>query len=664
MPQKHESHTVPLRARLHENISMKKMLVSLMLGSIAFSAAAVPPAPEHADRAAPSDALTALRDKMDASKTSVDREKLPGAAIYHGICQHCHEGQAPKAPSRTFIQMMTPEAIELALTVGIMKQQAAGLSHADRRNVAEYLSGTPFGASTPPTAARCTGTAAHFDLGREPDIFGWGFGLENTHFIPGKIAKLAPADIPRLKVKWSFAYPGSVRARSRPTFAYGAVYVGSQNGIVYALDAKSGCIRWTFQTTVEVRTSVVIPPASGKIKRAFFADLIGRVYAVDATTGRELWRRRVDEHPSATVTGTPVYYAGTLYVPLSSLEEATVDPGYPCCTFRGSVVALDAATGKLRWKRYTIDPAPSESGVTKAGTKIFSPSGAAIWNSPTIDTKRGLLYIGTGNNYTGPANGRSNAVLALDLKTGQIAWVWQVVAGDAWNVGCMAGLDSCPANSGPDFDIGSGTMLATLADGEERLFVGLKSGIAMAIDPARHDRSLWSNRVGRGSIQGGIQFGMAFDGKRLYVPIADMANAMDPSQMARVADAGPARPGLYALDPSTGEVLWQSPADNVCGGREFCDPGILASITAIPGAVFAGHMDGRIRAYDSDTGRVLWQYDTTHPLTALGGASAHGGSIGGGGPVVHHGMVYTNSGYGLYFHMPGNMLVAFSVGGD
>jgi polyvinyl alcohol dehydrogenase (cytochrome) len=638
----------------------KNALLGLLLCSFAHLAVAIPP-----DPAAPAaaDELSQLREKMDASKAGIDREKLPGATIYRGVCQNCHQGQAPKAPSRTFLEMMTPEAIDRALSVGIMRRQAAGLTDADKRNVAEYLSGVKFGAPQQPTAARCTGAAATFDLDRKPDIVGWGFGLENDHFVPGTVAALSPADIPRLKVKWSFGYPASVRARSRPTFAYGALYVGSQNGVVYALDAKSGCIRWTFETTAEIRTPVVVPPTDGRLKRAFFGDLIGRVYALDAATGRELWRRRVDDHPSATVTGAPVYYGGLLYVPVSSLEEATVDPGYPCCTFRGSVVALDAVTGKLRWKRYTIDSTPVESGVTKAGTKIFAPSGAAIWNSPTVDVKRGLLYVGTGNNYTGPADSRSNSVMALDLKTGAVAWTWQIVAGDAWNVGCMVGLASCPANSGPDFDVGAGTMLGTLADGEQRLFVGLKSGMAVALDPATHDRALWSNRVGRGSIQGGIQFGMAFDGERVYVPISDMANAMDSSQTSRLADAGPARPGIYALDPSNGKLLWKSPADDVCAGRQNCDSGILASIAAIPGAVFAGHMDGRIRAYDSSTGAVLWQYDTTVPVTALGGATVHGGSIGGGGPVVHDGMVYANSGYGMYFHMPGNLLVAFSVDG-
>jgi polyvinyl alcohol dehydrogenase (cytochrome) len=641
---------------------MKNALAITLLVIFAQIALAVPP-PATPGHGAGGDEFSSLHDKMDASKSGIDRETLPGAAIYHRVCQQCHEGQALKAPARTFIEMMPPETIVRALTVGIMQQQASGLSDQDKRDVAEYLSGTKFGAPVPPTAPACVGRAAHFDLAREPEVSGWGFSPANTHFIPGAVARLSPSDIPKLTVKWTFAYPGAMRARSRPTFAYGALYVGSQNGTVYALDAKSGCIRWTFATTAEVRTSVLIPPTTGTKKTAYFGDIIGRVYAVDALTGRELWRQRVDDHPSATITGTPVFHTGVVYVPVSSLEEGTADPTYPCCTFRGSVVAIDASTGKRLWKQFTIDEAPVQTGVTKVGTKIFAPSGAAVWNTPTLDAKRGLLYVGTGNNYTGPADARSNSIVALNLNTGKVAWVWQVVTGDAWNVGCMVGLDSCPANSGPDADIGSGVILGKLANGEDRLFVGLKSGMAMAVDPITHDRALWSNRVGRGSIQGGIQFGMAYDGSRLFVPIADMANSMDSSNLLRDKSAGPARPGLYALDPNSGAVLWSAPTDDACHGRQYCDAGILASIAAIPGAVFAGHMDGRLRAYDSATGKVLWQYDTSPSVTTLGGATAHGGSIGGGGPVIYDGMVYENSGYGLYFHMPGNLLVAFSVEG-
>jgi polyvinyl alcohol dehydrogenase (cytochrome) len=605
---------------------------------------------------------------MEAKDDSaLDRDALPGASMYAARCAHCHEGQVPKAPSRTFLQFMRPEAIYGALTTGIMQQQAAGLADAERKHVAEYLSGIALGTPRVAAAPQCTGDAARFDLTRAPQISGWGFDLRNSHFIPGDVARLAVADIPRLELKWAIGYPGALRARSRPTFAMGALFVGSQDGTVYALDARSGCIRWTFETSAEVRTPVFIEPwAPGKRPDrhplAFFGDLIGRAYAVDATTGELVWRVKADDHPSATITGSPVYHDGIVYVPVSSLEEAVADVGYECCTFRGSLLALEARTGRVLWKTHTIDEPSREIGKTPSGTRVFAPSGAPIWNTPTIDTERGLIYVGTGNNYSAPANDRSNAILAFDLKSGEIRWIWQVVPNDAWNVGCMIGNDNCPENAGPDYDIGAGTMLLRGPDGRERIHVGLKSGAAVAIDAGKHDARLWENRVGRGSIQGGIQFGMASDGKRLYVPIADMRQSYDASSAAR--DAAEPRPGLYALDPATGKLLWASPADDVCEGREFCDPGILASIAAIPGAVFAGHMDGRIRAYGAADGEVLWEFDSSREIATLSGETSHGGSVGGGGPVVYDGMVYVNSGYGLYFHLPGNLLLAFSVRGD
>jgi polyvinyl alcohol dehydrogenase (cytochrome) len=626
----------------------------------------VAPSASGAADAAPPEDLSAIKAKMNAAQSG-DPELKPGAPVYRQHCSQCHEGQAQKAPTRTFLSMMSPEAIYDALAVGIMRPMAERLDDAQKHHVAEYLSGSPVGMAKTPIAPMCTGDEANFDRSKVPTTGGWGQTPDNAHFIPASTAKLALGNIPKLKLKWAVAFPNTMRVRSRPTFAYGALYTGSQDGTVYALDAKTGCIRWTFKTSAEVRSPVLVQStadAGGQAPFAFFGDLLGRAYAVDAWTGKEVWRAKTDEHPSATITGSPVYHAGSLYVPVSSLEEAMADPNYPCCTFRGSMVAYDARSGKLLWKTYTIDEKPLKVGQSKIGTPVWSPSGAAIWNTPTLDARRGVLYIGTGNNYTGPANDRSNAVMAFDLKTGKIRWSWQVVPGDAWNVGCMIGLDTCPEPAGPDFDIGSGTMLATLPDGTDRLFVGLKSGQALALDPDAPSKGmLWTNRVGRGSIQGGIQFGMAYDGRRLYVPIADMKHSMDISSAEREKEAGPLRPGLYALDPSTGQLIWKNTPDDVCYGREFCDPGILASIVGIPGALFAGHMDGRIRAYDADTGQVLWSFDTSQPLPTLSGKPGVGGSVGGGGPVVHDGMVYTNSGYGLYFHMPGNLLAAFSVDG-
>ncbi|HEX7373589.1 MAG TPA: PQQ-binding-like beta-propeller repeat protein, partial [Steroidobacteraceae bacterium] len=474
--------------------------------------------------------MAAFKDAMvvkDKGARSVDRETLPGADHYRRHCALCHEGQVQKAPSKTFLQMMPGDAIYAALTTGIMREKAKKLTADQKRELAEYLSSEAIGAAAPAVAARCSGDAARFDTNAAPRISGWGFDAANTRHIPGEVAGLAAADVPRLKLKWAFQFPGALRARSQPTFAFGALFVGSQNGTVYALDEKTGCIRWTFRATAEVRTPVVVPAiAAGSTgpPLAFFGDLIGRVYAVNALTGALVWKHKADDHPSATITGSPAYYDGKVYVPVSSLEEATADPTYPCCTFRGSVVAYHAATGKVAWKTYTIERKPKKVGKTSAGVAIFAPSGAPIWSPLTIDAGRGVLYATTGNNYSAPADTHSDAVLAFELAGGRIRWALQSFANDTWNVSCMLGGLNCPQPAGPDYDMGAGVILAKTASGQDVLLAGRKDGMALAIDPDKHDKLLWERKLGRGSIQGGVQWGMAFDGTRLYVPMADMAN--------------------------------------------------------------------------------------------------------------------------------------------
>ncbi len=619
-----------------------------------------------ADKTAEEEAaeLAAFKDAMvvkDKDAKVVDRETLPGADHYRRNCAVCHEGQVAKAPSKTFLQMMPVDAIYAALTDGIMRQKAKSLSPGQKRELAEYLASETLGGAATAEAPRCTGEAARFDTNRAPRITGWGFDASNSRNIPADTAGLAAADVPRLKLKWAFAYPGALRARSQPTFAFGALYVGSQNGTVYALDEKTGCVRWTFRATAEVRTPVVIAPAkagSAEPPLAFFGDLIGRVYSVDALTGALRWKLKADDHPSATITGSPAYHAGKVYFPVSSLEEATADPTYACCTFRGSVVAVDASTGKVAWKTYTIAGKPRKVGKTETGVAMFGPSGSPIWSPLTLDPRRGVVYATTGNNYSTPAESHSDAVLAFDLETGRIRWSLQSFANDTWNVSCMLGGTNCPKPTGPDYDMGAGVILAKTASGQELLLAGRKDGTALAIDPDQHDKLLWQRRLGRGSVQGGVQWGMAADGTRLYVPIADMANDRDAA-----VRTDPPRPGLYALDPVTGELLWSAPAEDQCRGETYCDPGVLAAVTSIPGVVFGGHMDGRLQAYDSASGRVVWQYDTRQEVPTLSGAKGHGGSMGSNGPVVHDGVLYVNSGYGIYWHLPGNVLLAFSVDG-
>jgi polyvinyl alcohol dehydrogenase (cytochrome) len=635
-------HTLPLLA----------LLASLTLGA-GTTLSAAPAEPAASGKKGAGDAAP----RFDQKTTD---DKHPGEPLFTEYCASCHLGQVAKAPHKMFLQMMAPDAIYAALDTGIMRSHAEKLSAAQKQQLATYLGGDhPLSTARAP---QCTGRAATFEAARRPAASGWGITPENTRHITAADAQLSVTDLPQLELKWAFAFPNAQRARSQPAVAYGAVYVGSQDGTVYALDEETGCIRWTFRASAEVRTAVIVesPAAAGRHPGAplvYFGDLLARVYAVDAFSGTLRWSYKADDHPNATITGAPSLHEGTLYVPVSSLEvTSAADPAYECCTFRGAVLALDALTGASRWKAYTIPTPPREVGRTRVGTRILAPSGAPVWNSPAIDAQRGVLYVGTGENYSSPANDTSDALIAFRLQDGAMVWHAQKTAGDAWNVACMLPDNpNCPPENGPDVDFGASTILLRDARNGDLLLAGQKSGHVYGVDPEAKGRIVWGSKVGRGGIQGGVHFGMATDGRTLFVPISDMKDEHD----GRV-HANPSRAGIYALDPRTGKELWAAPADDVCRGRPFCDPGISAAVTSIPGAVLAGHMDGRLRAYDAASGKVVWEVDTTQEWKTVSGEVARGGSFGGGaGPMVVHGKVFAASGYGLYFHMPGNVLLVF-----
>ena len=598
--------------------------------------------------------------ELDSRKLAVDPETLPGAAVFQGHCAQCHLGQVPKAPQKMFLQMMSGPTIHEALVNGLMKSQAQGLSESERVEVAEYLSGGPLSAArSGPAPKMCVAAARRFDTAEQPLQAGWGYN--NSRFINADAARMAPGSAGKLKLAWAFEFPGGIRARSQPSMAYGAVYVGSYDGTVYALDRATGCVRWTFKAGAEVRTGVVPyeqTEADGKItRRLFFGDVIARLYSIDALTGKLAWSTKVDDHPNATITATPTISESTIYVPISSLEVTTAaDANYECCKFRGAVLAVNARDGVTRWKAYAIPQAPAPVKTLASGKRIFAPSGAPIWNSPMVDQKRGVVYVGTGENYSSPASDTSDSVLAFRLTDGAMQWAFQALAGDAWNVGCMMAADhpNCPAENGPDVDFGAGTVLVSLSPGHDILIAAQKNGWLFGLDPDNRGKLVWKTRVGRGGIQGGIHFGVAVEGTRIYAGISDMKD----EHTGRTSKETP-HPGLTAVDAGSGKVIWTTPATDVCAGRAYCDSGISAAVTAAPDVVFAGHMDGRFRAYDGKTGAVLKEFDTTQPVVTTSGATAHGGSFGGPGAAIRDGYVVVNSGYGIYFHMPGNVLLAY-----
>lgn len=592
------------------------------------------------------------------------RDQMPGAGLYAKHCAYCHNGSVAKAPQTMWLEMMSPQSILKAMNDGIMQPQAAAISALDRTHIAEYLTQRRATAAEVVAPAPACKAGQKFDADKLPVRAGWGH--DTARFVSAADAGFAASAIPKLKLKWAFAYPGALRTRSQPAIGYGAVFSGSQDGHVYAFDLRGGCERWVYDAGAEVRTAVVLAETATH-QLAVFGDLLARLHAVDARTGERVWMLRMDEHPSTTLTGTPALFEGRLFVPVSSLEVTpAADPAYPCCSFRGKVVAVDAASGGVIWTHFTIPEAPRETGKTSLGTPILSPSGAPVWSSPAVDAKRRLIYFGTGENYSTPADGNSDAIMAVKLDTGERVWQRQSTRGDAWNVACMMRDNpNCPPEDGPDFDHGASMILKTIA-GRRVLLAGHKNGTVFGLDPDEQGAERWSVRVGRGSIQGGVHFGMAASADTLYVPINDMNDTHN----GDVLDPAAARPGVHAVDIASGKVRWSQVRteglhNEVCprnneGKDPFCDPGISAAITAMEGAVFAGHLDGYVRAYAEADGRLLWAFNTRNPVNGINGIKARGGGMSGGGPAIGDGHVVVNSGYGLYFHMPGNALLVFA----
>jgi len=617
----------------------------------------------HPVLAAEQAATLSSTDEFQSGSDFTDRSKLPGASLYQKHCASCHLGQVYKAPHQSWLEMMPQGALYRTMSEGIMAPQAAKLSNKQRIAIIEYLTSRHFKSpATGPELTYCDAGGAGFTSWNEDEITGWG--RDTSRFVPGDVAGMDSDDLPNLELKWSFGYPGAMRARSQPVVAMGAVYTGSQDGTVYALDLETGCVRWAFAASAEVRTGIVLGQHGSDRPLAFFGDIIANLYAVDARSGQLVWKIKADDHPSATLTGTPAFHDGVLYTPVSSLEViAAADPSYPCCTFRGKVIAVDGSSGTLRWVAPTLPQVPRKHGVTSAGTAILSPSGAPVWSSPTLDPENNRMFFGSGENYSTPADGNSDAIFAVRMDTGERLWVRQVFAGDAWNVACMMSVThpNCPPEQGPDYDQGSSPLLIKGMDGGDLIIAGHKDGNIVAYDAETGADRKWVTKVGRGSIQGGVHFGMAAEGARIYAPINDMNDTRNGDYL----DPELARPGVHALNADDGSVLWSHLQENLCGNeRPLCDPGVSAPLTALPDAVIAGHLDGHIRAYHGATGALLWDYDTARQFSTINGVPASGGGISGAGATVSNGHLVINSGYGLYFHEPGNALLVFAVRRD
>ena len=519
-----------------------------------------------------------------------------------------------------------------------------------------------------PSPGACPPDATVFaDPLSAPHWNGWGVDPSQRRFQPAKMAQLSAADVPRLKLKWAFGFAGAKPISSQPTVMGGRIFVGGEK--VYSLDAHTGCTYWEFDAGAPVRSAITVGRDSGSWM-AFFGDRRANVHAVDAVTGKALWTTRIEDHPDARITGAPTLAGTTLFVPTASGEESkAADPKYPCCSFRGSVVALQASTGKVLWKNYTIAKEPKAGAMNNAGVQLMGPSGAAVWSSPTFDAVKGMIYVTTGNNYSDPPNDTSDAILAFKAASGDLAWSSQVTSGDAYNMACSSDQlpSNCPGANGLDLDFGSSAILVDLPNGKRALIGAQKSGVVTAVDPDRSGAILWQTRVGRGGPLGGVQWGSAADGDKIYVAVSDTKfNVVSPdtpgakptpfnAKIFRLLDSKTGG-GLHALKLETGEEVWQTPHPG-CDDIPGCGPAQSAAVTAIPGIVFSGGIDGHLRGYSAADGRIVWDVDTKGEYRTVNGVTGRGGSIDGPGAVVVGGMLYVNSGYGTL----GNVLLAYSV---
>lgn len=592
-----------------------------------------------------------------------------GAAIYKERCASCHDMPAERVPSLSTIKAMSGEAIYAVLTTGVMKTEAEGLSTAQIFALIGYIAPTGGSQAAPVSLTpTCQGNSASRLAADSPQWNGWSPSLTNSRFQEAPAAGLAASDVPKLKLKWAFNLGDVTIARSQPAVAGGRVFLASQAGAVYALDADNGCTRWGFQAGPGLRGGITIGEASGA-PATFFSDGGGTMYALNAQTGALLWKVRPVDHYAAMATATPRYYKGVIYQPFASFEEALgPDPKFGCCTARGSVAALDAATGKKLWQTFTIAETPKPTHKNAAGTQQYGPSGASVWSSPTIDEQLGVLYVATGDNFSDPPTDTSDAILAMDLKTGKLLWSRQLTPNDAYNNGCVTPqLTNCPEAKGPDFDFGQPPILVRLGDGKRALVIGQKSGMVHAIDPDQRGKILWQTRVGQGSALGGSQWGSASDGKNVYVAISDLGIGGVPDAKApqgfRLTLDPKKGGGLHALDLKTGAIVWSAKSVPCAEGRTDCSPAQSAAVTVIPGVVFSGSVDGHLRAYSTRTGEILWDTDTAREFETVNGKAARGGSMDAAGPAVVSGTVFANSGYGQWGGMPGNVLLAFSVNG-
>jgi polyvinyl alcohol dehydrogenase (cytochrome) len=649
----------------------------LTAAALALAACAGPPDPAAADPglAAPASGLAdpapvvAASASVLAAASSAQTEAgapHPGEAVYRRACALCHDRpDETRAPSLEQVRALGSRQLRLSLVEGVMQPMAAGLGEGELADLIAWLSDAGLANAAWIERMACPADRRAVDVDAAPVMTSFGLGLRNERRLSAGEAGLTTADMRRLELKWAIAFPGATSMRGQPAIVGSTLFLPVQHASrVFALDAETACVKWVYEAEGNLRTSAAFGELAGR-KAVVFGDGAGLIHAVDAASGKRLWATSVKVNPASSLTGTPLIHRGRVYVPVSAGEVGrAAQDSYECCTAHGAAHALDGADGRILWTAHMTAPA-TEQGVNAAGARVFGPSGAVIWSSPSIDEKRGLLYVTTGENMSPPATDTSDAVIALDLATGERRWLFQGVADDIWNSACRVGAPSganCPPadiSTRQDFDFGGGAVIASLKDGRELVIAGQKSGHVWALDPDDGGRLVWSRRFGMGTTLGGVHWGLAFDGTRIFAPINDPVRPFRTSENPS--------PGVNAVDAATGEVVWSDAATPDCSPERLAraplcatNYGLSPAPLVIDGAVVTGATDGRLRIFDAASGELLFAFDTNRSFPdTLNGVPGEGGAIDSAPFAAAGGMLFVGSGYGAFSQPPGNVLLAF-----
>ena len=593
---------------------------------------------------------------------------MSGKMTYETICAACHENpNMTRAVNLAGLKRMPKEQIEAALGEGgMMEAMAASLSLSEKAAVVEYLTKDQDPALnnvdwTEPLM--CAADDREVDLGDGTGWTSFGYDRNATRYVPGGDLGLTTAGMSNLEVDWAIGFPRTTNVSATPVSVGPTVFINGGNKLA-AFDTNKSCVKWVYDGGFS-RSPITYGEIDGTPTLLY---AVGRkeVDAVNALTGERIWR--VEAQPKRGDGGSirpgVTLYGDKIIVPISA--SGVGGGGNYCCTGHGAVVVLNASDGSWVWEYHTMEEATDNGLMTSDGKKMRGPSGAPVWTPPTVDVKRNRVIITTGENTSFPATDTSDAIIALDLETGEVDWQFQAMENDLWNVHCRGTTETagpnCPwhwqdGEIGRDFDFGSAAVLATATiDGTEKdlVLAGQKSGHLWALDAETGD-VIWSQRVGEGTPLGGNHWGIAVAHGKAYLTINDVLS---------YGAAAPV-PGVYAFDLSTGNMVWEYRAQPDCDGPRAekvmncaMKYGFSATPLVVDGVVVAGTLDGKLFTFNAETGEVLQMVDTVLLTDTINGVEGVGGSIDSHAVGAGNGMLLIGSGYGSFSQTPGNMLIA------